>query len=453
MKRFLTLAFVLLSAVPLAAADDGPVLARDGKSDYVIVVPDKPTAVETTAAKELQSHLEQVTGAKLEILPEGKVPAERKQIVVGACKRLAQLVPDVKLDQLGYDGIVIKTVGRQPGAGRPSASAARSTPSTRSSKTRSAAAGGPRPRASSRRSRRWRSASSTWSTPRRSAFARRSTATPSTASSPRGRSATATAPGFRPSTAGTSGSPCSSTRSSRLLPPDKYFDEHPEWYSEIDGKRTHEHAQLCLTNDEMRKELARNALAVLRNDPEAGVISISQNDWHGRCQCAKCKAVEEEEGSPVGPAPAVRQRGGRGHREGVPQRPGRDARLPVHADAAQAGQAAAERGRPALLDRVLVRPAAWPGPQNEKFRNDIEGWSKIAPQLYIWDYVTNFSNYILPHPNLRVLAPNLRFFVDHNVIGDVRAGRRGLRGRRFRPAARVAAGRTCCGTPAATRRP
>jgi hypothetical protein len=23
-----------------------------------------------------------------------------------------------------------------------------------------------------------------------------------------------------------------------LLPPEKYFDQHPEWYSEIDGRRT-----------------------------------------------------------------------------------------------------------------------------------------------------------------------------------------------------------------------
>jgi hypothetical protein len=39
-----------------------------------------------------------------------------------------------------------------------------------------------------------------------------------------------------------------------LIPPDKYFEAHPEWFSEINGKRTHDHAQLCLTNDTMRTE-------------------------------------------------------------------------------------------------------------------------------------------------------------------------------------------------------
>ena len=57
------------------------------------------------------------------------------------------------------------------------------------------------------------------------------------------------------------------------------------------------------------------------------------------------------------------------------------------------------------------------GAQNESFRQDIEGWCAIAPQLYIWNYVTDFANYIIPHPNLRVLGPDIRYFVNHKCIG------------------------------------
>ncbi len=85
-----------------------------------------------------------------------------------------------------------------------------------------------------------------------------------------------------------------------LIPPKKYFDEHPEWFSEIDGKRKHEHAQLCLTNEEMRKELVKNLKEQLRNNPSATIASVSQNDWHGNCQCKNCAAIEQEEGSPAG---------------------------------------------------------------------------------------------------------------------------------------------------------
>ena len=36
---------------------------------------------------------------------------------------------------------------------------------------------------------------------------------------------------------------------------------------------------------------------------------------------------------------------------------------------------------------------------NRAFADDIRSWSKIAPLLYVWNYVTNFSKYYLPHPN------------------------------------------------------
>jgi hypothetical protein len=57
------------------------------------------------------------------------------------------------------------------------------------------------------------------------------------------------------------------------------------------------------------------------------------------------------------------------------------------------------------------------GEQNQKFAADIEGWSKLAKHLFIWDYTTNYNDYLGPHPNLRVLAPNVRYFVKHGAVG------------------------------------
>jgi hypothetical protein len=37
----------------------------------------------------------------------------------------------------------------------------------------------------------------------------------------------------------------------RYLPPEKYFQDHPDWCSEIEGQRKHEHPQLCLTNEQI----------------------------------------------------------------------------------------------------------------------------------------------------------------------------------------------------------
>ncbi|NQT12762.1 MAG: DUF4838 domain-containing protein, partial [Planctomycetes bacterium] len=56
-------------------------------------------------------------------------------------------------------------------------------------------------------------------------------------------------------------------------------------------------------------------------------------------------------------------------------------------------------------------------PANARFCEDIRGWSAICDNLWIWNYTTNFRNYFLPHPVLRALDDDLRFFVAHNVKG------------------------------------
>jgi hypothetical protein len=60
--------------------------------------------------------------------------------------------------------------------------------------------------------------------------------------------------------------------------------------------------------------------------------------------------------------------------------------------------------------------------RNKAFRDDIIGWAPICKRLYIWDYTTNFRHYVMPHPNLRVLGPNVKFFADHNVKGIFEQG-------------------------------
>ena len=64
------------------------------------------------------------------------------------------------------------------------------------------------------------------------------------------------------------------------------------------------------------------------------------------------------------------------------------------------------------LDRS--RPIA-DAPSSASFVRDIEDWSRICGNLYLWDYTVNFSHHVSPFPNLHVLQPNIRFFVGHGV--------------------------------------
>jgi hypothetical protein len=167
----------------------------------------------------------------------------------------------------------------------------------------------------------------------------------------------------------------------------------------------------------MLREMIKVALERLRSQPEAGFISISQNDWYGRCQCQQCRRLEEAEGSPSGPLLHFVN----GVAEAI------EVEFPevlVETLAYQYTRTPPLHVRPrrnvvvrlCSIECSFVQPLG-EGEHNKAFRRDIEGWSKIAPQLFVWDYVTNFTSYIVPHPNMRVLAPNIRYFTDNRVIG------------------------------------
>ncbi len=206
-----------------------------------------------------------------------------------------------------------------------------------------------------------------------------------------------------------------------LVPPDKYFKDHPEWYSEVDGKRGHEHAQLCLTNDELRAELVRNLKARLKANPGATIASVSQNDWAGWCRCPKCAAIDAEEGSQAGSMI-------RFVNQVAEEIEGEFPKVAICTLAYQYTRKPPAKARPRhnVIVQLCSIECSFSKPLtdevNKAFRNDIVGWSKICDRLYIWDYTTNFRHYLLPHPNLRVLGPNVQFFAEHGVKGVFEQG-------------------------------
>ncbi len=401
-----------------AAAQPPLALSSKGTTDYTIVVAADAIVPEQTAARELQEHLNKVTGARWEIRREQDVAEDARQIVVGPSSRFQKACPDVNLAALKHDGIVMRTVGANLylAGGRPRGTlyavytfledvvgcrwwSSRQGEVFLPSKPTLTVA--PLkvlyvPKLQYREAF-YRDALD-------GIYAARSRCNGHFARTPAEYGGHYTLLGW-----------CHTAYT--LLPPDKYFKDRPDWYSLINGKRVAEDAQLCLTNDAMRAELTRNALAWVRANPQAGIISISQNDCHGPCQCERCQTIVRREGAESGPLIEFVNQVAQDIEKEFPG-------FLIETLAYQYTRAAPKTVRP--RGNVIVRlctiecsfsqPLAT-GPQNEAFRRDIQAWSPIAPQLYLWDYTTVFSNYIQPHPNLRVLAQNIRYFVDHKVIG------------------------------------
>lgn len=79
-----------------------------------------------------------------------------------------------------------------------------------------------------------------------------------------------------------------------LIPPDRYFDDHPEWFALIDGKRTRgdrRHAYLCTSNRQMWVEAADNLKELYT--PGYDMVVLCQVDGYRRCQCESCESMDD----------------------------------------------------------------------------------------------------------------------------------------------------------------
>jgi hypothetical protein len=201
-----------------------------------------------------------------------------------------------------------------------------------------------------------------------------------------------------------------------LVPPEKYFASHPEWFSFIDGKRAAEQSQLCLTNPELLDFVTDRVKTWLREAPENVILSISQNDWYRNCQCPDCRAIDEAEGSPSGSL--LQFVNGVADRI-APEFP----RAAIDTLAYQYTRRPPKtlRPRPNVIIRLCSIECNFAvpleHPDNAAFAEDIRGWAEICDRLYVWDYTTDFAHYLQPHPNWFVLGPNARFFHRHKVRG------------------------------------
>ena len=184
---------------------------------------------------------------------------------------------------------------------------------------------------------------------------------------------------------------------------------------------------LALTTPEGQANLEKvikNVRAVLAEDPNAKIVSVSQTDTEEHCECEQCLAIEAEEGSPAGVLLRFVNAVAENLEADYPN-------IIVDTLAYKYTRKAPTVTKP--RDNVCVRLCSIECHFNHPittetckicsaFRYDMVEWSKICNNIYVWDYTTNFSYYISFFPNLHVLRENMQFFADHNVKGMFEQG-------------------------------
>jgi len=376
---------------------------------HAIVLPDRPSPVERYAARELQHHLELVTGEAIPIVAERQLTG-KTGLFVGRCRATAE--PKLRL---GREELRIRTMGPAiafRGNGRGVLYAVYTfledhvgcrwfTPDCR-----------------------------TWPRTGRIAIGKidRRYAPPLEY---RGGDYPVARPGefaarvrlnganhaITPEQGGNVGVHSLAHTFAALCPPERYFAEHPEYFSLVNGKRQSGYAQLCLTNPDVLKICIEGVRKWIRENPNMTVFSVSQNDTFNYCECPNCTAVAKEEGSQAGPllrfVNAVADAIGKDYP---------NIAIETLAYTYTRKPPKITKPRPNVIiclcsiECCFIHPLAT-DPYNASFMEDIKGWSKICDRLWIWDYVINYAHSICPFPNLYVLKPNIQFFLANGVKG------------------------------------
>ena len=420
----------LLAACSAKPGTKQPIsLASGGSSTYVISLDDKASAPEKNAATELATYLKKITGAEFPIVPFSEV-GNRAVIAVGpgAAKQIAPTLDLSKTGNkgLGEDGIVLKTVGKNL--------------------ILTGAEGSKRGTLYAVNEFLEREAGVRWWTPNEETVpSKPDLAVPvlDTRYKPPVFNREALTYAIRPLIwEQTSEVPKFAVRLRQnghffkipadwgghnttlgwchtffasLIPPEKYFKDHPEWFSEIGGKRHWEKAQLCMTNEEMLQEMANNVRVQIKANPNAGVVAIDQNDWHGNCGCAECREIDVAEGSASG---SLLHGVNRVAEILGPEFP--DVMFTTLAYLYSRTPPAHLRPRENVMIRLAVieRTAAQPisNPANAPLLRDLDAWAKVADKLAIWDYSANLVIPFTPEPRFSVFGPDIRLYRDRGAI-------------------------------------
>ncbi len=401
MKIISSYFFVIVLGIFISACKSEFSLIENNASKYKIVIPSQSTKIEKHAAEELQKYLQEISGAKLEIINDEN-PESQFEILVGRNNRLEKLGLKINYNSLELDGYTIRTIG-----------------------DKLVIVGGTK------------KGTLYGVYAFLDEFLGCKMYTPDAIYIP--KNSNITIPEINLTEI-----PkiiyrelhLPSARSSQLfcdwhklnhvserekyygtfvhtlqhyVPSDVYFKKHPEYFSEINGIRV-PNQQLCLSNPDVYKIVLKDLKRRMKEKPEATVWDVSQNDNFGYCTCKLCRQTDSIYGSPSGSMIKFVNKIAR-------EFPNKTISTLAYQYTRKAPVGIKPEPNVMVVLCTIECDRSKPIAENKDdlFKREIKEWSAITKNLKILDYVVQFSSYMDPFPNFYVLQPNIKMFVNNGA--------------------------------------
>ncbi len=202
----------------------------------------------------------------------------------------------------------------------------------------------------------------------------------------------------------------------KLVPAQTYFKSHPEYYALVKGER--QPTQLCLSNEDVYTIASSELRKRITANPDAFYWSVSPNDDIGYCECDKCSAVDKKEGSPAASLIKFVNRI-------AEEFPDNNFTTLAYGYTHKAPKTLKPASNVYVflsnIDAYRDKPLITEG-SAASFRKDVREWKLLTNNLFVWDYITQFTNYLAPFPNLLTLQPNMQYFKENGIKGVFEQG-------------------------------
>ncbi len=202
-----------------------------------------------------------------------------------------------------------------------------------------------------------------------------------------------------------------------IIKPEQYFEEHPEYFSMVDGKRVPE--QVCMSNDDVFSILLKHTL-----ESEYPWVTLSSRDGPTYCACAPCQAVIDDQGT-TGAAQlkmvsAVAA-------EVAKVQPDKKVVFLAYQSTAKPPKNLRPHANVIVWlcsDAHGFGPATHYISETPRFQQYLQGWKDLGATISIWEYVTYFgtNQHTAPLPNLHVVGEDLRWLAKQGVQGMLLQG-------------------------------
>lgn len=209
----------------------------------------------------------------------------------------------------------------------------------------------------------------------------------------------------------------------RFLPSKKFFKEHPEWYAldRVNNRRIP--LWVCVSNEEMYQQIFSEIDAFMAKNPNTRELSIARGDTQAPCECPKCTELIRQYPDPDGCELYTVQDIIFSNRIGkhfAKKYPNLRFNMLPYGDRYSQNEKMKFEPNVGGASAELWRNHGLPADCNERSKYSLAQVCKLsAPGVhtYVWDYMANFRDFMLPFPNHKIFAQSARYYARIGVRG------------------------------------